>query len=51
MSKLHLGCGDVHLEGWTNIDRRYFPGVDVVANIGILSEFQDESADEDPRCA
>jgi len=36
MKPLHLGCGNIHLDGWVNIDRRYQPGVDKVDNIGIL---------------
>jgi hypothetical protein len=28
--KLHLGCGTKHIEGYTNIDIRYLPGVDEV---------------------
>lgn len=37
--RLHLGCGNVHLDGWVNIDRRYLPGVDRVENIGILQHY------------
>lgn len=48
--RLHLGCGDVHLEGWVNIDRRYQPGVDRVENIGLLHRFEVGSVDEAYSC-
>ncbi len=35
-TKLHLGCGDVHLEGYVNIDFRRTRAVDYVCNIGCL---------------
>ena len=31
--KLHVGCGDKHLDGWINIDQQALPGVDVVADV------------------
>ncbi|MGD8327785.1 MAG: methyltransferase domain-containing protein [Acidobacteriota bacterium] len=31
--RLHIGCGDKHLEGWVNIDSKPLPGVDVVADV------------------
>jgi predicted SAM-dependent methyltransferase len=31
--RLHLGCGDKHLDGWVNIDHQELPGVDVVADV------------------
>ena len=31
--RLHLGCGDKHLDGWINIDHQDLPGVDVVADV------------------
>lgn len=37
--KLHLGCGDVRLEGFVNIDARYGPAVDRVLNAGILQKY------------
>ena len=41
--RLHVGCGGVHLDGYVNIDRRWMPGVDLVANIGILPQVEPES--------
>lgn len=37
MNKLHLGCGPVSLPGFTNIDIRWMPGVDKIADIRYLS--------------
>jgi len=34
--KLHLGCGDVHLDGFVNIDSMHMPTVDAVADIRYL---------------
>jgi predicted SAM-dependent methyltransferase len=31
--RLHVGSGDRILPGWVNIDLKYFPGVDLVANV------------------
>lgn len=31
--RLHVGCGDKHLDGWVNIDHQKLPGVDVVADV------------------
>lgn len=45
MIKLHLGCGTKHIEGFTNIDIRYLPGVDEVNNIRFLRNYKSESAD------
>jgi predicted SAM-dependent methyltransferase len=35
--KLHLGCGDIRLDGWHNIDVRRTPAVDSVCNLHDLS--------------
>lgn len=50
MLKLHLGCGNVHLSGFRNIDRRYQPGVDEVNNIGLLQHYEPNSVDEIYAC-
>ncbi len=31
--RLHVGCGDKHLDGWVNIDQQALPGVDEVADV------------------
>ncbi len=33
MTKLHLGCGPLHLDGWINIDNVRYPGVDKVLDL------------------
>lgn len=43
--RLHLGCGDIHLPGWTNIDIRDTNAVDLVEDIGTLPSSADRSAD------
>jgi len=48
--KLHLGCGTKHLDGYTNIDIRYLPGVDEVNNIKFLRNYADSSINEIYAC-
>ena len=43
--KLHLGCGTKHIEGYTNIDARYLPGVDEVNNIKYLRNYKPNTVD------
>jgi len=43
--KLHVGCGNVILPGWTNLDIDDIPGVDINDDAGILSKIPDESCD------
>lgn len=45
MIKLHLGCGTKHIDGYTNIDVRYLPGVDEVNNIKFLRNYKPNSVD------
>lgn len=45
MTKLHLGCGTKHIQGFTNIDIRYLPGVDEVNNIRFLRNYKNNSVD------
>ena len=43
--KLHLGCGNKRIEGFTNIDCRYLPTVDRVDNIRFLRSYKENSID------
>ena len=49
--KLHLGCGEIHLDGFVNIDIRYMPGVDKVEDIRFLRSFKHETIDLIYACA
>ena len=43
--KLHLGCGEKHIDGFVNIDIRQLKGVDITDDISTLSEFEVNSVD------
>jgi predicted SAM-dependent methyltransferase len=43
--KLHLGCGSKHIEGFTNIDIRYLPGVDEINHVRFLRNYKENSID------
>jgi len=43
--KLHLGCGNKHIDGYTNIDIRYLPKVDEVDNIKYLRKYKENTID------
>ena len=43
MIKLHLGCGNKHIDGYTNIDIRYIPGVDEINNVARLRNYKNNS--------
>ena len=43
--KLHLGCGKVHIDGFTNIDVNHYPGVDMVDDVRYLSKFKENTVD------
>lgn len=45
LMKLHLGCAEKHLEGYTNVDVRDLPGVDLVENIMTLDSIKDSTVD------
>ena len=45
MLKLHLGCGNAHIDGYVNIDIRYLPSVDKVDNIKFLRSYAKNSVD------
>lgn len=36
--KYHLGCGDIHLDGWINVDARPGPAVDLVCDLADVSQ-------------
>ena len=43
--KLHLGCGEKHIDGYINIDIRPMVSVDKVDNIKYLRSFKSDSVD------
>jgi len=43
MTKLHLGCGPLHLSGWVNIDNAQYPGVDRVLDVTAGLPFENVS--------
>jgi len=47
LCRIHLGCGKVHIPGFVNIDIKWQPGVDEVADVRYLSprKYPPESAD------
>jgi predicted SAM-dependent methyltransferase len=36
--KYHLGCGDIRLDGWVNVDARVSPAVDLVCDLADVSK-------------
>lgn len=48
--KLHLGCGDKHLDGFVNIDIRFLAGVDKIDNIRFLRRYSTNSIEEIYAC-
>jgi predicted SAM-dependent methyltransferase len=44
--KVHIGTGEINLQGWINIDARNFAHVHIVSDDMKLSEFSDNSLDE-----
>lgn len=43
--KLHVGCGDVILPGWINVDLENLPGIDLQDDIRELGKIKDETCD------
>lgn len=43
--RLHLGCGNVVLPGWTNVDMMNYPGVDLIDDVTKLTKIPNSSCD------
>ena len=43
--RLHLGCGDIRLPGYVNIDSRATAATDVVDDVGTLGSFRENTVD------
>jgi predicted SAM-dependent methyltransferase len=50
LKRLHLGCGHVHLEGWTNVDALRTGATDVVCDITTLPGIASGSVDQIYAC-
>jgi predicted SAM-dependent methyltransferase len=48
--KLHLGCGEIHIEGYCNIDIDPLPTVDIVDDILSLRKFPENYAEQIYAC-
>jgi len=50
LKKLHLGCGDIKIPGYINIDSRKTKATDIIHDIKDLSIFDNDSVDEIYAC-
>ncbi|MFC1591402.1 methyltransferase domain-containing protein [Thermodesulfobacteriota bacterium] len=48
--KLHLGCGQVHIEEYCNVDITPLPSVDIVDNVATLKKFKKNSIEQIYAC-
>jgi predicted SAM-dependent methyltransferase len=48
--KLHLGCGQIHIDGYCNVDLSLLPEADIIDNIISLEKFENNFADQIYAC-